>query len=180
MTRKPTKKPTPPKRKARGFLRTGGLLQRNIRGATEKRGFVETRLLTHWAEFVGEATAAVARPVKVGYGREGFGATLTILCNGANAPMLQAELPKIKDRVNACYGYAAISQIRITQTAAIGFGEEQAAFTPQKPKEKRPATPHEKQVVGQTVSVVSDDSLRQALETLGENIVTRDKRTSQT
>ena len=78
---------TAPKRISRGFKQTGGILHQSIRKATEKRGFVETRLLTHWNEIVGEDTAAISRPVKVGYGRHGFGATLTLLTNGANAPM---------------------------------------------------------------------------------------------
>jgi hypothetical protein len=175
MTRqKPAKnrKPTPPKRMARGFVQTGGILHQRIRKATEKRGFVETRLLTHWAEFVGEDTAAVARPVKVGYGRQGFGATLTILCNGANAPMVQAELPKIKDRVNACYGYAAISHIRITQTAASGFAEAQADF---KPATKQPPDPQKSAEMNTYVASVESEPLREALAALGQNILSRTK-----
>ncbi len=51
----------------------------------------------------------MTRPVKVGYPREGLGATLTLLTRAADAPMVQMQLPVIKDKVNACYGYAAIS-----------------------------------------------------------------------
>jgi hypothetical protein len=174
MTRqKSTKRRTSaPKRMAKGFVQTGGILHQRIRKATEKRGFVETRLLTHWAEFVGESTAAVARPVKVGYGRQGFGATLTILCNGANAPMVQAELPKIKERVNACYGYAAISHIRITQTAASGFADAPATF---KPAEKQPPDPQKSAVMNDYVASVESEPLREALAALGQNILSRTK-----
>ena len=91
-------------RRKRGFERTSGLLQKQIRKAGEKRGFAVSRLLTHWAEIVGEDTAKVAKPIKVSYGQGGFGATMTILTTGAQAPMLQADLPRIQDRVNACYG----------------------------------------------------------------------------
>jgi len=171
-----SRKPAPPKRMAKGFVQTGGILHQRIRKATEKRGFVETRLLTHWAEFVGEATAAVARPVKVGYGRQGFGATLTILCNGANAPMLQAELPKMKDRVNACYGYAAISHIRITQTAASGFGEAQAEYKPAQQAKKPPPDPQKSAAMNTYVASVQSDSLRAALAALGQNILSRSQK----
>lgn len=175
MTARPRKKSTfqPPRRRARGFARTGGILQGPIRKATEKRGFVETRLLTHWAEIVGQAMAAITKPVKVGYGQQGLGATLTILTNGANAPMVQAELPKLQDRVNACYGYAAIARIRITQTSATGFAETQQSFSGQ--PQKSAVTPEQIEQVAQSVQDLQDDTLRHALETLGQNIVTRTK-----
>ena len=60
-----TRPPNKPIYRKRGFERTAGLLQSQIRKASEKRGFAESRLLTHWAEFVGEDFANVARPVKV-------------------------------------------------------------------------------------------------------------------
>lgn len=165
--------PTKPKRTARGFQQTGGLLQQRIRKATEKRGFVETRLLTHWREFVGDDLAAIARPVKVGYGRQGFGATLTLLVNGAHAPMVQAELPKIKDRVNACYGYAAISAIRLTQTSETGFAEAQASFSAKKPVPKLNADPQKTKAVERQLASVESETLRSALAALGQNILTR-------
>ena len=95
---KPVKgKPSwPQKRRSRGFLQTGGLVSKRIRNVTERRGFAETRLLTHWAETVGENMAAIARPVKISYAREGFGATLTVLADGARAPELQMMLPELK------------------------------------------------------------------------------------
>ena len=99
----------------RGFAQASGLLQSRIRGASEARGFAVTRLLTHWAEIVGEDTARIAQPVKVGYGRDGLGATLTLLTTGAQAPMLSMQCEAIRERVNACYGYRAIAKVRITQ-----------------------------------------------------------------
>lgn len=171
-----TKAEAPRKRFARGFVQTGGILNLHIRKATEKRGFLETRLLTQWAEIAGASTAATCRPVKVSYGRDGFGATLTLLTNGANAPLLQAQLPKIRERVNACYGYAAISRIRLTQTAETGFAEAQAAFT------SRPTTGTAKprieklpEPVQKSVSAISSDPLRSALEVLGKNILSRNQ-----
>ncbi len=162
-----------PKRIARGFVQTGGILGRHIRKAGEKRGFVETRLLTHWTEIVGEATAAIARPVKVGYGRQGIGATLTVLTNGANAPILQAESARIKERVNACYGYAAISAIRITQTAETGFADAQATFTAAAKTAKRAPDPKVSARMRGAVSQVANEQLRSALAALGQNILTR-------
>ncbi len=53
MTRQFNKAP----RRMRGFERTSGLLQDRIRKAGETRGFAVARLLTHWAEIVGEEIA---------------------------------------------------------------------------------------------------------------------------
>ena len=105
------------RRHSRGFESAAGLLRDRIRSASEARGFAVARLLTHWAEVVGEETAAMALPVKVSFGREGFGATLTLLTTGAVAPLLQMQLPKIRDRVNACYGKKDITKYDKTHTA---------------------------------------------------------------
>ena len=164
---KPTS-PYNPKRKSRGFVRTGGVLSKQIRKATEKRGFVETRLLTHWAEFVGAEIAKVAQPVKVNYAREGLGATLTILSTGANAPMLQMQLPAIIERVNACYGYCAISKIRINQTSPTGFGESQKTYDA--PKQAKILSPQAVKDVDTTVENVSNQELKDALARLGKSI----------
>lgn len=162
-------------RRRKGFERASGLLQGNIRKVSESRGFAVSRLLTHWAEIVGEDTANVALPVNIRYGRGAFGATLTVLTNGSNAPMLQAGLPKIKDKVNACYGYAAISRINITQTAPIGFSEGQVEFESKnstEPPEKNPEIVS--RVQKSTTEVVNGD-LRRALEALGENVLSQPK-----
>ena len=174
-TRKTTPNAKRPKRLSRGFAQTGGILSTQIRAASETRGFSETRLLTHWAEIAGTAVAKIARPVKVGYTRQGMGATLTLLCTGANAPMVQMQLPHIKERVNATYGYAAISRIHITQTAPTGFADGQATFEHDAPK-KRTLAPQDRAQVQSTVSNVSDEGLRAALATLGENILTKPKK----
>lgn len=174
---KHTQKKTPPyRRKGRKFTRTGSLLEKQIRKVGESRGFTVSRLLTHWSEIVGEDTAATALPVKIGYGRGGMGATLTVLTTGANAPLLQMQAEKIRDKVNQCYGYQAISKVRITQTAATGFAEGQVQFKPKpRPTPKPQITPEIQNDARQTVAAVQDKTLQDALARLGENILSRDK-----
>lgn len=171
---KETPKSAPPKRRKRGFERTGSLLTARIRKTGEARGFAVTRLLTHWEEIAGPETARVARPVKVSYGREGgFGATLVLLTTGANAPMLEMQKDQIRERVNGVYGYAAISRIRLTQTAPTGFAEGQAQF-------KRRAAPApsapDPDVVARARDVtqgVGDEKLRAVLEQLAQKVLSR-------
>ena len=100
-----------------GFKRTASLLEGRIRRAGESRGFAVTRLLTHWDEIAGPDLAAMARPVEVKYGRQNFGATLTLLTDGARAPLVEMQKEQLRQKVNAAYGYNAIAKIRITQTA---------------------------------------------------------------
>jgi len=165
--------PFQPKRRGRGFRSAAGLLKDRIRAVGESRGFAVSKLLTHWAEVVGEDIAAIALPVKIGYGREGFGATLTLLTTGAAAPVLQMQLPKIRDRVNACYGYNAISRVTITQTAPQGFAEGQVAFTPAPKSAPKPTDPAVRRAAEALSDEVHDPVLRAALEALGEKVLSR-------
>ncbi|MCC5974590.1 MAG: DUF721 domain-containing protein [Rubellimicrobium sp.] len=125
--KQPSPSASPPVRLQR-FAQAGSLVAGRIRAVGETRGFAVTRLLTHWPEVVGEGVARIARPVEIRYGRDGLGATLTLLTTGAQAPMLEMQKDQIRDRVNACYGYRAIARIRITQTAPTGFAEATAVF----------------------------------------------------
>lgn len=167
-----------PRRRAstKGFTRTDSLLSGQIRRASESRGFAQSRLLTQWSEIAGPEMAAVARPVEVSYGRGGFGATLTLLTTGAQAPMLEMQKEKLRERVNAVYGYNAIARIKITQTAATGFAEGQVAFEtgPARASQKAP-DPALQQRAAETTGRVADDDLRAALARLGENILTKEK-----
>lgn len=155
-------------RRMRGFEPAAGLLRDTIRRAGESRGFAVARLLTHWAEVAGADIAEMCRPVRVGYGREGIGATLTLLVAGAQAPVLQMMLPQIRERVNACYGYNAIARIQITQTAAEGFAEAQAPFAAPKPR-RTSAKP-----TAEMHMDVHDEELRAALEGLARNVISRE------
>ncbi|WP_371155660.1 DUF721 domain-containing protein [Jannaschia sp. 2305UL9-9] len=169
----------------KGPRRVSALVDRDIKRLSEKRGFSESRLLTHWAEIAGPEIAAICRPVKVGYprgragrgghGQDSFGAVLTVLTTGAQAQMLQMQLPKLEERVNACYGYKAISRIAITQTAPIGFAEGQAEFAP-RPK-RAPAAPPPEIVAEarETTKAVGDAGLRQSLERLATNIISKQR-----
>lgn len=164
---------SPRGRRMRGFEAASGLLKDRIRSAGESRGFAVTRLLTHWAEIVGEDLARATRPVKVGYSKGAFGATLTVLVRATEAPMVQMQLPMIKEKVNACYGYAAISRVMITQTAPMGFAEGQAQFAPAPKAPPKPADPAILAKAHETAEGVRDEGLRAALETLAQNILTR-------
>jgi hypothetical protein len=151
------------------------LLKEQVRAICGQRGFAVTRLLTHWPEIAGIDMANITRPIKVGYGREGMGASLTLLTTGANAPMVEMQKEKLRDRVNAVYGYAAISRIILTQTASVGFAEGQARFAPAPKKPPQVLDPHIIAEAHDTAASIHDEGLRAALEAMALNILARRK-----
>lgn len=159
-----------------GFSRAASLMQTRIRKASESRGFAVSRLLTHWADIVGEDVARIAQPVKVGYGRGGLGASLTVLTTGANAPVLGMQVETIRAKVNACYGYNAISRVHITQTAPTGFADGQAMFTPAPKSATKAPDPVIKKQAQDMAKDVENDELRQALAALATNVMTKNRR----
>ncbi|HMS94077.1 MAG TPA: DciA family protein [Tabrizicola sp.] len=146
-----------------------------LRKVGETRGFAATRLLTHWAEVAGPELATKTRPVKISYGREGLGATLTLLVRAAEAPIVQMQLPALKERVNAAYGYAAVAHIHLTQTSSTGFAEGQAEFSPALKPFVRP-DPALQARAREQADGVADPVLRSALEQLAQNILTRPRK----
>lgn len=161
----------PPKRRKRGFETAGALLAQDLRGPAEKRGFADARLLTHWPEIVGEATAAIALPVKITHGR-GFGGTLVLLTTGGNAPVLEMQKEALVDKVNACFGYRAVSHVHITQTAPTGFAEGKVAFQKARTP-KRDPDPAKLAKVLDGSETIENDGLREALARLARNVLTK-------
>ncbi|MEO0939403.1 MAG: DciA family protein [Pseudomonadota bacterium] len=157
----------------KGFKQTASLLTKRIRAGAESRGFAETRLLTRWEEIAGADTAAIARPVDVSYARSGIGATLTLLTTGAQAPMLEMQKEQLRARVNAVYGYNAISRIRITQTAPTGFAEGQVQFAHRAPAGPKAPSAAAIKRGDEAAQPIQDDALRRALAQLGANIHAR-------
>ncbi|MCV2892695.1 DUF721 domain-containing protein [Lentibacter sp. XHP0401] len=164
-------------KRSRGFKRAANLMGERINAVSQQRGFAVSRLLTHWEEIAGSEIASISRPVEVSYGKGGFGAALCLLTTGANAPVLEMQKTKLREKVNAVYGYNAISSIRITQTHATGFAEGQVDFQHRKqkavPSAPDPAVVEE---VKTRAAVVGNEGLRLALEALGQNVLSKHKR----
>lgn len=165
------------RRRRRGFEAASSLLSDRVRKAAEGRGFAVTRLLTHWAEVAGPQLAAVTRPVRISHSRGGFGATLTVLTTGPVAPMVNMQLPQLRERVNACYGYNAIQKISLTQTSATGFAEGQAQFDRAPPKQAHP-DPAVLRAADAVAGQFDDPALAEAMARLTLNVATRHQRTS--
>ena len=159
----------------KGFKQASSLLNNRIRQASETRGFAESRLLTHWEEIAGKDTAKVSWPVKVSYGKQGFGATLILLCNGANAPFIEMQRESIRSRVNSVYGYNAIKRIKITQTTAHGFDAAQTLFSANEKPSEKDIDSNIAAKAQELIHGVNDSEFYSALEALAQNVLSKHK-----
>jgi hypothetical protein len=142
--------------------RAAGELVGDIGGQSFKRfGFVQSSIVSRWPEIVGERYAKVSCPesIKFPMGKKGGGA-LTLLVEGAHAPLIQHLAPMIMERVNRFFGYAAVNRIIFKQ------GRPPApAPRPQRPQ--LAAVPKE---LGEGLREIADPELRACLESLGAQI----------
>ena len=173
------------KRREKGFLQAGSLVSAPVQEASSRRGFAETRILMDWPAIAGERLHAVCRPLRISYSGASFGATLVLEVEGARAPELEMQGPQIVERVNAHYGYRAISRIKLTQVARLSssqpgaqgrdrFPTPGAAAAPSGLAE--PETPFRRPLppgVPQDLDGVEDEGLRAALARLAQRIAAR-------
>src|SRR5437660_5197828 len=97
--------------------RSAGELIGDIGGQSFRRfGFIQHSIVSRWGEIVGERYAKVSSPESIRFptGRKA-GGVLTLLVEGAHAPLIQHLTPLIVERVNRFFGYAAIDRIVFRQ-----------------------------------------------------------------
>ncbi len=163
---------------AKPFTRKGGVQIAEIANGLidpilAKRAGINTLLLASWDEIAGEQFAGCSRPERIRWPRQdgpdetgaGFSpGLLTIACEGARALFLMHQEAELISRVNAFFGFRAISQIRIVQKAVH--------VPSQKPK-ARPLDAREKHRLAGMLADVEDPRLREALERLGTGVIGR-------
>jgi hypothetical protein len=152
-------------------------------GAAFRRfGFVQSSIVSRWREIVGVRYAAVSSPESirfpVGKKREGV---LTLVVEGAHAPMMQHVAPTIIERVNAFFGYPAVARVAfrqgIVQAARAGsrrappsLGPFGAMLAPGQ-EEELCEIPAE---LGDSLREVADPELRACLESLARGLAQSD------
>jgi hypothetical protein len=85
-----------------------------------RRGFVRPEIVLRWAEIAGAVIAAQARPQKIVFptGKRNDG-ILHLATTSAGAAELQYYKAQILERVNACFGYAAVVDLRLNHVATL-------------------------------------------------------------
>ncbi len=134
------------------------------RAAFRKFGFIQSSVVTRWAEIVGQRHAALTAPELIRFPQgKRSGGTLQLVVASGHAPMIQHVVPEIIERVNRFFGYDAVSRVALRQ------GEVKAAEPIDRPPPAmlRPVP----QELGAGLREVSDPELRAVLESLARGLV---------
>ena len=99
-----------------------------VGGAAFRRfGFVQSSIVSRWREIVGARYAAVSSPESIRFPQgKKSGGVLTLVVEGAHAPMMQHVAPTIVERVNHFFGYPAVERVALPARNRSG-GEGEAA-----------------------------------------------------
>ncbi|MEZ5655528.1 MAG: DUF721 domain-containing protein [Sphingobium sp.] len=139
-------------------------LMPRIGGAAFRRfGFVQSSIVTRWAEIVGDRYAAISAPESIRFppGKKSDG-TLALTVMSGHATIIQHVLPEIIERVNRFFGYRAVARV------AIRHGEI-ARSEPERrppPSNLRPI-PKE---LGDSLRDIGDPELRAVLESMAQGL----------
>jgi hypothetical protein len=145
-----------------GRARAAGELLGNVGGVAFRRfGFIQSSIVSRWAEIVGERYAKVSSPESIRFpaGRKS-GGVLTLLVQGAHAPLMQHLSPLILERVNRFFGYPAVAQIAFRQGSPL----------PEPKPAKRPQPKPVPKELGEGLREIADPELRACLESLAARI----------
>ena len=133
-------------------------------GAAFRRfGFVQSSIVSRWREIVGARYAAVSSPESIRFpqGKKSQG-VLTLVVEGAHAPMMQHVAPAIIERVNRFFGYTAVERLSFRQ----GIVQAEKARSRPAPSSLR-EIPAE---LGDSLREVTDPELRACLESLARGL----------
>ena len=104
-----------PHRKNR-MARLSTMVEGMVAPSAQARGFVISRLISHWPEIVGDI-AEWCQPASLSFdrGKQNDG-VLKLAITYGRGPQAQAMSAQIIDRVNAAFGYNAVSRITLVQS----------------------------------------------------------------
>lgn len=129
------------------------------RAAFRRFGFVQSSVVSRWAEIVGERYAKISIPesIRFPHGRRADG-VLSLIVEGSHGTMIQHVAPTIIERVNRFFGYSAVARIAIRQGACAAPAAPPRAAPP-----SLKAVPVD---LGGGLRPIGDPELRACLESL--------------
>ena len=96
------------------MTRLSTMLDGMVAPSVRKRGFVISRLVSEWPAIAGDI-AGWSRPSRLALQRDGAG-KLTVANRSGFGPVALQMRDSLADRVNAAFGYRAVSEIIFVQT----------------------------------------------------------------
>ena len=155
----------PLKTRINKMKRLSTMIDPMIAPSAKSRGFAIGRILSHWDDIVGDVSSW-CRPGAVSFPRDSrMDGTLRLQIASGYGPQAQAMSDVIIDRVNANFGYRAISRISLVQTLS----------KPAQPASPIPApqlnqTQHDIWTLDDKLKDVKSPELRAALRRLGSPV----------
>jgi hypothetical protein len=148
------------------------------RAAFRRFGFVQSSIVSRWREIVGERYAGVSSPESIRFppGRRSEG-VLTLVVEGAHAPMMQHVGPVIIERVNRFFGYQAVERVAFKQgLVKVAQARGRAAPPSLRPLTRAPIDPSSEipAELGDSLREISDPELRACLESLARGLAAGD------
>lgn len=163
MSKRPPQ-PTPAEAPRGGRARSVSELLPKVGGAAFRRfGFVQSAVVSRWAEIVGERYARVSAPESIRFpvGERANG-TLTLTVQGAHAVTMQHVLPEITERVNRFFGYTAVAKVAIRQ----------GQVTRPAPRVAPPSLKPMPIEMGDSLRTIADPELKAVLAALAAGVAT--------
>ncbi len=134
------------------------------RAAFARHGFAQVELVGRWPEIVGQELSKCSQPERIKWPRgagetaQKTGGTLVVRAAPGRGLELQYEIPRIIERINRFHGYAAVASVRIVQA-----GSWPNSTAP-------PPRPAPKPLFEQELASIDDESLKSALQRLGQGV----------
>ena len=154
-----------PKTRTNKMKRLSTMIDPMIAPSAKARGFAIGRIVSHWHDIVGDISSW-CRPDAVSFPRDSrTGGTLRLQITSGRGPQAQAISDVIIDRVNANFGYRAISRISLVQTLSTPV---QPASP--KPRPKLNQNQHNIWALDDKLKDVKSPELRAALRRLGSPV----------
>lgn len=140
------------------------------KACTKHDGFLAS-LLLDWPLIVGHELGAKAQPQKISFPhQQNKGGTITLAVgSGSDSMMVYHMHLFILDKVNTFLGYKALDQVRVVQTKNMATKKLAPKIQP------LPLSIEEQRDIETFTSSISDPSLKEALQRLGESLYLKDK-----
>jgi hypothetical protein len=140
-------------------------------------GFAFGELLSQWAAIVGDDIGGATSPERISWPRQTgdskqrLGGTLVVRAAPGRALELHYEIPRLIERINGFYGYAAIAAIKIRQAS----GQHRSV-----PAKSQPVLgAAQKAALDAELADIGDEALRLALQRLGTGALSQGESSQQ-
>lgn len=134
-------------------------------------GFIQSSLISRWAEIAGPRYAAMASPESIAFprGKKADG-TLQLVVTSATAIFMQHAEPEIIARVNRFFGYGAIARVKYRHGALT------RPRTPEPPVKAPPSLRPISIAAADGLKPIADPELQTVLESLARSMADKEAR----